>query len=275
MRLVSVFAAWVVASLWPINAYAQSAPIAASAPRPVADFAQLQFIEGPELSPDGTHVAAKVAIRGKQVLAILPLFGDQKAPPALLRLGENELVSWQWVNDDWLVIQLGNAQKFEGEDIYITRLAGVSIDGKTIKPIAFNEGGQSASVIWTAIDGSPRILMARQKSIYSGEDFWPVVEEVDVSKARLRPVVRGQEGVMKWVADASGAVRMGIGFNDGNRTSRLLYRPDGKGAFRILDRADQRQDERLTVPFLMTSDKTKSMTTERTRRVRCTLRARS
>jgi dienelactone hydrolase len=164
------------------------------------------------------------------------------------------------VNDGWLVIRVGNASNFEGEDFYVTRIAGVSADGKTIKPIAFKEGGQSADAIWAAHDGSPRILMARQKSIYVGEDFWPVVEEVDVSTGRLHSVVKGQPDVMRWFADASGAVRMGIGYNDENRTSRVLYRPDGKGAFRTVDRADSRRDERLTVPFLMTSDKTRSMT---------------
>ena len=252
--------ALLTAQLGPTVTQAQPTPVTAPAKRPVADFARLPFMEGPELSPDGTRVAAKLAIDGKQVLAILNLFNPDKIPPAFVGVGENDLISWQWVNDAWLVIGLGNASVYDGEDFYVTRIAGVSADAKTIKPIAFREGGQSAYVIWTAHDGSPRVLMARQKSIFLGNDFWPVVEDVDVSTGRLRRVVDGQPDVMRWYADASGAVRMGIGYTDSNRTSRLLYRPDGKGYFRTIDRANNRRDERLTVPFLMTSDKTKSMT---------------
>ena len=125
--------------------------------RPVTDFAKLPFMEGPRLSPDGTRVAAKLAIEGKQVLAILSLFSREKIPPALVGVGENDLISWQWVNDNWLVIRLGNVSKYEGEDFYITRLAGVSVDAKTIKPIAFKQGGQSADVIWAAQIGRAHV----------------------------------------------------------------------------------------------------------------------
>jgi dienelactone hydrolase len=261
MRIGRAFVVTAALLLVPDLSQAQTpTPVMVPAKRPIADFAQLPFMQSPELSPDGTRVATKLAISGTQVLAILKLQNPEKTPPPLILLGDNDLISWQWVNDTWLVIRLGAVSRFEGEDFYVTRLAGVSADGKVIKPIAFKEGGQGADVIWVAHDGTPRILMTRQKSIYLDDGFWPSVELVDVSTARIHPVVAGQPNVMNWFADASGAVRMGIGYNDSNRTSRLLYRPDGKGAFRTLDRADNRRDERLTVPFLMTSDKSKSIT---------------
>jgi dipeptidyl aminopeptidase/acylaminoacyl peptidase len=258
MRLVGV----ALALLLFVPALAQAQPVSAvaSTKRPALDFAKLPFMEGPELSPDGSHVAAKMAIGGKQALVILNLFDDGKTRTAVVGAGDNDLVSWQWVNDAWLVARLGNVSKFQNEDFYITRIIGVSADAATINPIAFKEGGQSADVIWTAQDGSPRVLMVRQKSVFLDADFWPVVEEVDVSTGRLRSVVRGQTDVMRWYADASGTVRMGIGYNDYNRTSRLLYRSDGKESFRTLDRADGRRDEQLTIPFLMTGNKNKSMT---------------
>ena len=251
----SVFVAVVVMSA--TSALAQTPPV----PRPVADFATLPFMSGPELSPDGRRVAAKLGVQGKQVLAIVDLFDKTKRPPVVLGLGENDLLSWSWVNDDWLVIRVGSVVNAEGVDFYVTRVAGVKSDGTMFKPIGYREGGESARVVWTAQDGTPRILLSRQKSIYSNDpDFWPSVEDVDVSTGKARMVVGPQANVWDWYADASGAVRMGIGYDDNSRTSRLLYRPDGKGAFRVLDRANQRRDERLTVPYLMTSGAAASVT---------------
>ncbi len=238
---------------------AAAAP-AASAPRPVADFATLPFMQGPELSPDGTRVAAQLAIGGRQVFAILPLFKDAAQKKVVVELGENELLSWTWVNDAWLAIRVGNASTIEGEPAYITRVAGVSADGKTIKPIAFREGGQSSNIIWAARDGTPRILITRQQSIYLDSGFWPTVEEVDVSTGIKRPVLIGRPGVMNWYADATGTVRMGIGYDDASRSSRLLYRSTGQDPFRTIDRANYKRDERLTVPYLVTGEVTRSLT---------------
>lgn len=262
MRIARFWVALAASLLVAPLVQAQPAQVPASAPtkRPVLDFAKLPFIESPALSPDGTHVAAKVAVGGQQMLAILNLFGGPGVKPALVGLGKNDLLSWDWVNDGWLVLRLGDSAKFEGDDFYVTRLVGVSADAKILKPIAFKEGGQSAWPIWLAHDGSPKILMARQKSIYLGEDFWPVVEEVDVSTARTHPVVPGRANVMRWYADGDGAVRMGIGYDDSTRMSRLLYRPDGKGLFKTIDRANGRLDEGLTVPFLVGGGTTQSMT---------------
>ena len=260
MRVAGFVVALAALLLGPAVAQAQSAPPVAQAKRPVTDFAKLPFMEGPELSPDGTRIAAKLAVNGIQTLAIIRLFNPDHLPPVFVGLGENELVSWTWVNDDWLAIRIGTAIKEMGDDFYVTRIAGISADGKKMNPIGFKEGGQSADLIWTARDGTPRVLMSRQKSIYLDQGFWPGVEEVDVSTGRIRNVIPGQVNVFNWFADASGAVRMGIGYNDGTRMARLLYRPDGKGNFRIVDRADRRRDERLTVPFLFVGDKTKSMT---------------
>lgn len=217
--------------------------------RPASDFATLPFIVGPKLSPDGTRYAARLSTRGTQVLSIIKLF-EPESPPLLVALGENELLSWTWVNNDWLVIRVGALAMAEGSPFYVTRIAGLSADGKTMNPISFKEGGQSTNILWTASDGSPRVLISRQKSIYMGEDFWPAVNEVDISTGKMRQIVNPYSGVMRWYADPAGAVRMGIGYNDSLRSSRLMYRDNAKSGFRTIDRAEGRRDERLTMPIL-------------------------
>ena len=221
------------------------------APRPIEHFAKLPFMESPQLSPDGTRVAARIAIDGVQILAIISLF-EKDVPPALVGLGESDLNSWAWVNDDWLVIGLGAVRYVEGGDWYLSRIAGVSRDGKKINLIARNEAAQNADdVLWTANDGTPRLLLALQKSIYVNmPGFWPEVDEVDVSTGRTRRVVSGQTNVLTWYADGKGTVRMGIGYDDASRKSRLLYRDGQHGSFRTIDRARGHLDEELTVPAL-------------------------
>jgi hypothetical protein len=208
---------------------AAQTPPTPAAQRPLINFAELPFISNPELSPDGTYVAAKLAVNGKQVLAIMSLF-EKNAKPILLPVGENDLNWWNWVNDRWLVIGIGKVDIVEGNEFYITRVVGISADGNMIKPIAFNKAAQNADdVIWYSRDGSPRILLSLQSSIYGNtQGFWPEVYDVDVSTGKARSVVSPVIGVFNWYADANGTVRMGIGYDDSTRKSRLLYRPDAK-----------------------------------------------
>nr|WP_295375261.1 hypothetical protein [uncultured Sphingosinicella sp.] len=228
-------------------------------PLPIEAFASLPFTEGPRLSPDGSRIAARMPIGGVQRLVIFPLGDTTRA--AAVGLGGNDLNWWNWVNDGWLVVGVGTMAPVRGEQWYIRRAVGVSADGKSVKPLAFREAAQGADdVLWMADDGTPRILLAIQKSIYPAEpEFWPQVYEVDVSTGKMKQVVNSSPGVMNWYADAQGAVRMGIGYDDDRGQSRLLYRGGPKGSFRTVDRANTRTDEELSVPALFLSEPGKAL----------------
>jgi hypothetical protein len=74
---------------------------------------------------------------------------------------------------------------------------------------------------------------------------------VDVATGKSKVVVRGLPGVMGWAADGSGTVRAGFGYDDGRRSARLLYRPQGSTSdFHVLEKADERKGESLLHPFL-------------------------
>lgn len=229
--------------------------------QPLEHFAELPFMSAPQLSPDGTRVAAKLSVDGQQVLAVLNLF-DKAAKPALIRVGKGDLKSWHWVNDQWLVARIRGTATVNGRAYSIGRIAGVSADGATVKPIAFDQAGQwGDDIIWIADDGTPRLLLSLQTSIYKKEDgFWPEVMEVDISTGRTRTRLSGRTGVRQWHADSAGIVRMGIGYNDSTRTSRLLYRAAEDKPFRTVDRADKRQNEMLTIPALFLAEPGKAVT---------------
>jgi hypothetical protein len=255
--------AFLIAALISGSANAQTTTQAtASTPLPISAFGKLPFIDSPELSPDGTRVAAKLSINGQQVLAIIDLF--KQAKPVIIPTGENDLLSWDWVNDAWLVARIGTSMPIEGQQFYITRVVGVPAAGGKPTLISFRKGGQSASVVWTANDGSPRILMSMQKSVYDDGDFWPDIDEVDISTGKTRTVVEGRVDILNWVADASGVVRMGVGYEDRSRTGKLLYRPDGTARFSIVDRANRKREESLLSPILLANNQTRAFVFHRT-----------
>ena len=234
------------------QAVAQTQPAAASAQRPVSAFAKLPFMSGPQMSPDGTRVLTKLAVNGESVLSIVPIANAAK--PTLIALGDNDLLSWNWVNKDWIVARLGGEALIEAESFYVTRVVGISADGKTIKRLAARDPGQNAEVIWTASDGTPRILMSVQKSVYFGLDFWPSVMEVDVSSGSIKKAADSVTGVFNWYADADGVVRVGIGYDDRTQKDRTLYRSNEKSAFSVISRAGANADEILLRPATFPKD---------------------
>ena len=249
------------------GAAAAAAPAATPAPtvmangqHPIEAFAKLPFMESPKLSPDGTRIAARIAIQGVQTLVIIDQRGRQNKY-VQIGMGENDLNWWRWVNDDWLVAGIGNEVPVDGDAWYIKRAAAVAADGTSVKILAAKRAAQIAdNVIWMAKDGTPTIYLALQDSIFSNDaGFWPHIERIDVSTGKSRQLVAPKEGVMSWYADATGVVRMGIGYDDDRRSSKLYYRASNDVDFKILDRASAKKDESLIVPSLFLADPGKAL----------------
>lgn len=231
----------------------------AAPPRPTVDFSHPPFIQDPQLSPDGTSFAAKLTVDGRQMFAIVPLAGGK---PRLITFGEKDLNWWSWVNDDWLVAGIGETQPVQGEDWYVRRALAISADTKTLRLLKTREGlGQNAdTLVWTATDGTPRLMLGMQQSIYANDvGIYPGVFEFDLGSDKVRAVVRPYEGVTEWFADRRGVVRIGIGQLAAGRASRLLYRAEDKGSFKVVDRADSRRGTSLTTPALFLADPTKAL----------------
>jgi acetyl esterase/lipase len=229
---------------------AQAAAAARPAQRPIEDFAALPYMEGPKLSPNGTKVASKIAVRGELYLAVSPLFGTAK--PSVIGSGGRDINWWRWVNDDWLVVGIGDTIKIQFEDFYVRRAVGISADGAKLVPLAWRDAAQGADdVIWIADDGTPRVRLAVQKSVFlSDEGFWPEVIEIDVSTGKSKSIVRPHPEVGSWYADGSGTVRVGIGATNEGRSLRLLYREREGEGFDVIDRANSRKGQKLLLPSL-------------------------
>ncbi|MEG3154281.1 alpha/beta hydrolase family protein [Sphingomonas sp. RB1R13] len=205
-----------------------SAGPVANAPS-VEVFAAPPLLDGPRLSPDGTKIAAKMLIRGEQTLVVYPLLANAK--PARVNLtGDSELNWWRWVNDDWLIAGVGAQTSIYGTDVYITRLVGLKADMTKTVPIDWGNSGLSADgLLWTARDGSPKILFQKETGIERSEEWNPAVFEADVSTGRIHRIINGRDDISEWYADGQGNVRLGTGHSD--RKWTLVYRADNKAGF--------------------------------------------
>ncbi|MBA2635232.1 MAG: S9 family peptidase, partial [Sphingomonas sp.] len=163
LNLSAVFASILIACAPGVPVSAQSA----AAQYPAEAFAALPGILQPKLSPNGSRLATRISKDGAVYLMVLPIDGSA---PALISTRGSDLNWWKWVNDDWLIVGIGDKRPFADDEAYVTRALGVSADGKTINPLLDrlkDMGQQGDDVIWTAHDGSPRVLVSVQRSIYS------------------------------------------------------------------------------------------------------------
>jgi dipeptidyl aminopeptidase/acylaminoacyl peptidase len=240
---------------------AAAPPAAAPAPaeRPIEAFAMLPRFTGARLSPDGTRLAVKMRAGDQQILAIVSLARPNEEPALMTGGGVIDINGWQWVNDDWLVVSVGLADRTDGNEVYVSRLLGVDRRARILNRLSWQRAAQNASdILWVARDGSPRIRFAMQTS-FSGAGLWPRVVEADVSTGRTEFIGGSRDYVMDWFADASGAVRMGLGYNDERGTAELLYRARADEDFRTIARANIRREERLAAPALFLPDSNRAV----------------
>ena len=184
----------------------------AASPIRIEDFGGLPFFQDPSLSPNGQFLAARLAVDGRQVLSIISLF-DKSIPARSFNIDTEEmsLDGWQWVNDEWLVATVSRTVPVEGDKWRVTRIIGIGRNSpKLVTPLWDDAGQNAADVLWVAHDGSPRLLLGMQTSIYSDDEgFYDTVYEVDISKGKSRKLVAARAPITSYFADASGYVRMG------------------------------------------------------------------
>ncbi|NLR71519.1 S9 family peptidase [Novosphingobium sp. ERN07] len=226
-------------------------------PPSVAAFAQLPFVEGAKLSPDGLWVAGMFAIGGSQRVVVVSPFEPGSMKQAILP-DDTEISSLHWVGNENVLIRLRAIRPFDaGERAYISRVVAFNRVTPKFTKLLWDMGGQDASdVLWVPSDGTTKVLIAAQNSIYLGKDFWPAVYSVDVTNGRRTTDLEGRTDVMDWIADPTGVVRMAIATDRERGTRSLLYRPRKGAAF---DRAGRADYDSLEVPVLVRAAEGKAL----------------
>jgi dipeptidyl aminopeptidase/acylaminoacyl peptidase len=215
-----------------------------------ADFAALDYVSGARLSPDGEWIAGLFGVAGQKRICAISLFEEKAKPTCVAVPDKMEAYAIRWVNNDNFLVHVHTLVPVQGNSWYVARLVAINRTTGKMKPLLWDLAGQNADdVIWTARDGSPYALVAAQGSIYTNGDFWPTVYRVNVETGTRTTVVSGRAGVMGWVADGAGQVRLGYNYDDDRRNARLLYRGEQGGTFRVIDRADTRRRESTLEPM--------------------------
>jgi hypothetical protein len=105
------------------------------------------FVSGPELSPDGKHLAAYVTINTKQFVGIFALGnGTHK----LLNSAEKLDLRWtRWAGSDRLLFSVGSMVPRLGEDVLQTRLIAYDLSTQERRFIGGkSEGADGDDVLW-------------------------------------------------------------------------------------------------------------------------------
>jgi len=227
-------ATWLlVAAQSPAQPPAPSGSAPSAAPPPVEAFAQIPFLSTPLLSPDGTRVAARLAIEGREFVGIWTLGAPRDEPPRMIQV--SNLESFWWAGDQRLLVAdlsmrilFSNAAMLMGpaRQVWIHDLR----EGGA-KPLE-RAPGLLQDIIFVD-PGGRYVLLSR---LDRGEDT-PAVHRIDLASGEsvlVQPPVRG---VWSWFADSSGVVRAGIDY--GERRTRIYYRATPTSQ---LARLETRQD---------------------------------
>lgn len=226
-------------------------------PLPASAYAQLPFVEGARLSPDGLWIAGQFAVNGSQRIVVISPFDSNSLNQAALP-DDVEVRSMQWVGNDNLLIRIMAIRPLDGGDrAYISRVVALNRKTEKFTKLMWELGGQDAAdVLWVPKDGSTRILLGGQNSIYMGDDFWPAVYSVDVTNGRHTTEANPRAEVLDWIADTSGVVRAAISNDRAKGTRTLLYRGKKGSAF---DRKDRRAFDDLEVPVMIRANENKML----------------
>ncbi|WP_298194458.1 S9 family peptidase [Novosphingobium sp.] len=196
---------------------------------------KLQFISGPQLSPDGQHVAAFVTVNNRTVVGIFDLAAGTNR---MLNAGEKLDMQWfRWAGNDRVLISIGKMVPWFGEDALQSRLIVHEISTDKVRFIGGKEEGLDGDdILWVDPEGKS-ILLSYQATIYD----YPSVSSVDLANNRSKTVVAAREDLWNWYADEKGVVRAGLIFSDNNW--KMIYREKDGDSFRTVIKADVKDRE--------------------------------
>lgn len=230
---------------------------AANAPIPLSAFARLPQTENPRISANGSAIAAKVRHNGRQALAVIPLNIPDARPEVIYRDEDanfdgsrgRRVTGWDWIDDDNLLIWIGQQGNVDGQDTNETRVIAWNRQTKQITQLGWRDCFISCgNVIWRSRSGPPRILISRNASGHSLERIGnQEVISVDVTTGRQERVVSPRRGVRGWFADGEGNVRLGFETDGQTGNIKALYRRPGEANFRTI--INQRMERYRETPI--------------------------
>lgn len=200
---------------------------------PVESFARLPLVGDLALSPDGKYLAAEIYGPEGYNLFIFEIIGNRlnitfagkKEKDQFFRLKD-------WASPTRLLVGIGWEDKRYGASYGQTRLVALDYDGENMVKMV----KQDIVYGWEVLQIQDRIIdfLTHDPDYilmqYSEDDpSRPGVHRVNIHTGKGRAVQGGKEGVLKWMTDRTGEVRLGEGGKRSESSWQYIVRdPGGK-----------------------------------------------
>lgn len=220
---------------------APTAAVSATEPRPplipARNFADRNQYRSIKLSPDGSTIAFEGTFDGQSKIVLMN--ASTREPIGAIPIEDKLEFEWfRWAGSDKLILSVSYAGEFMGADVRYTRLILIHTKEYWAELLGRKNGVvEGDNVIFIAKDGS-YALVSVQSSIYD----YPSVFRYDLDqKGVIRSVQGPRENVWNWVADDTGVVRMGTGWQ--GRQLRVFYRPSEAAPLKLVGKLKEGDDD--------------------------------
>ncbi len=228
---------------------------------PVEHFARIPIIGGPRddsisLSPDGSHYAAIISVKGSPMLASVPTNGDSKGI-RMTGYGDFDPRWYAWATNRHLLISFGFPYRRYGVETVETRLVVFDTEKGTLAPlIRIREVviGKEQEKHFSQFqdDVVSRLPLKGDKiNVALDQDTpgLPGVFAFDIEGNTVGDrILRERSGVLEWEEDANGVVRLGYGLRRGGngylkQEARIVFRQSAEDDFTTQATFDPRDVE--------------------------------
>ena len=195
---------------------------------------------GAELSPDGQTMAFFQTVDDKLQMTVV----DPRKREVIngITFGKGAGVEWiRWIDNDRMLINGRFVQLFFGQVIWATRLIIARPKEGTFEFLVEDprspNGGQ---VLHISKDKTHAIIAHRGDGYY----FWPTVYRYELKPGgEVTKLHDPKKGVSTWIADETGAVRLGMGWRRGKVS--IYYREADEDEFRRIARFKPNETEKF------------------------------
>lgn len=202
-------------------------------------FGRKNNLDTPSLSPDGSKIVFRMALKGENYIAWLDLTKNNAQPQIIAKsgvvrnVGDREITDWEWVGNDNIVVTLvGTDYVLDGVIATISRLVGYDLKGTKPWPLAWRGAGGNGGSI-KHINHDKKEILVQRSSL--DDDGLAEVVKIDVVTGKFNVEQRTNTDVSNWYVDGKGVVRGGAGASSGG-TSKTLYRSDDSGAMKSISK---------------------------------------
>ena len=239
---------------------------AGSVPSPPTEaFAALPRISSVQLSPSGKHLAV-LRNQGSDSLLMTHTVSGQDVHVAVTTDNREYVITWfRWVNDERLLVSIRVGDARGGVELQETRLLAVNRDGTQQNDNLFKQTFFSSifgkrhvpqfqdRLVGTIPDDPRHVLIALDLERPLSPDVYKLdVYSGERSLVQQNPGLQpGPRNVLKWIADRTGHVRVGVG--QFHTTVRVIFRAPESSLWRDLAEYDLTKETGL-MPLAFDAD---------------------